>query len=174
MREFAQTRRFLVPASVASMLIVAGCGGGGRESPSASSAAQRTARGCAFVDPEDVARVAGAASVERRDLAGYEGVVCSSAFAGGAGELVASVTELEGGAEAMKRLRAAKTAELGAASVRTEAGLGGEAFLARKRYLAFRHDDRIVVLEAGYDPQGRLTLSVPQLGRLARLIAGRL
>jgi hypothetical protein len=166
---------FLVPVVVASVLTAAGCGDGGRrESSHAPSAAQQTARGCTFIDPEDVARVSGGGSVERRDLAGYEGVVCSTAFASGAGALVASVTELEGGTKALRRLRTAKIAELGAAAIRWQTGLGGDAFLARKRYLAFGHGDRVVVVQTGYDNQGKLVLSVPQLLRLARLVARKL
>jgi hypothetical protein len=162
--------------TLASALALAGCGGGsGGETSSTSpfpTADQSTRRGCAFLTVTDVARASGA-SVRREDLAPVPEIVCSSAYVGAAG-IVATVSELRGGLGALRRLRTAKSEELGSRTVERLPALGRGAFVARKRYLAFRRGERVIVLETGYGRQGELLLTVLELTRLAGLVSERL
>jgi len=63
--------------------------------------------------------------------------------------------------------------QFGRAALRLVPGLGPGAFLARRRIVAFTRGGRIVTLQTGYGSEGRLSLTVGQLTRLARLVAAR-
>jgi hypothetical protein len=148
------------------LLAVAGCGGG---------KAQPTTRGCSSLTAADIERITGSAPHELKlNPTASARVRCSTVFFAGATQLVVSITERDGGAKALSRLRAMKIAERGRASVRPAVGLGDGAFLAEKRILGFRQGDRVVTLETGFDKQGKRLLTAAQLVQLAHVIAPRL
>jgi hypothetical protein len=155
-----------------------GCGGGTKGDEGViyphPTAIERPQRGCDYGQIADVERIASGEEVDRLDLAPDPGTTCATIFRAGGGYVAAGITEYPGGAKALRSLRTAKTAELGTAFVRAAPALGPGAFVARSRYLAFRHGARVVALETGYDGQGNLLLAVRQLTALARIIERRL
>jgi hypothetical protein len=171
--------RLAWPAALLCLVAVAGCGSAKKDTaqPPNPFRAAETPRehGCSFVTTTDVTHVLGNEDVRRRDLAPDHGVACATAFwGGGSGAVFAVVTELDGGVQALSRLRAAKVGELGSAAVKPMPVLGPGAFLAKRRLLGFRHGQRVLVVETGYDQQGKLAISVSKLTKLARIVAARL
>jgi hypothetical protein len=127
------------------------------------------------LDEKDIKRVASISPVNRRHLSKppQTHLLCGTVFFGGSGELVVEITEAPGGKAALSRLRASSVEQFGRTALRAISGLGPGAFLARRRILAFTRRSRLVTLETGYGSQGRLSLTVDQLTRLARLAASR-
>jgi hypothetical protein len=166
-----------IPTAIAvlSVLALAGCGGGGDRAPAApsSTAVQSTLRGCSYLSQTDVDRASGE-TVHRLDLSPASEVICSTAFVEAAGDLVASISELRGRLAGLQQLRKAKIEQFGRKAIVPQPALGPGAFVARKRYLAFRRGERVVVLETGYGGDGKLLLTVSKLMQLARLVQGRL
>ena len=153
----------------ASLFVLAGCGG----SHSSGQGTPKT-RGCSSLTADDVERVANT-TPHKLDLnPPRTDIRCSTVFFAGQNELIVSVTEREGGAKGLRRLRARKVAEGGAASVSPASGLGEGAFVAQGRIVSFRRGETVVTLETGYSSSGRKLLSLAQLERLARIVEPRL
>jgi hypothetical protein len=127
------------------------------------------------LDEKDIKRVADISPVNRRHLSKLPQtrLLCGTVFFGGSGDLIVEITEAPGGASALRRLHASSVEQFGRSGLRAISGLGPGAFLARRRILAFTRSGRMVTLETGYGSQGRLSLTVDQLTRLARLVASR-
>jgi len=127
------------------------------------------------LDEKDIKRVASISPVNTRHLSKLPQthLLCGTVFFGGSGDLIVEITETPGGGAALRRLRASSVEQFGRAALRAIPGLGPGAFLARRRILAFTRSGRMVTLETGYGSQGRLSLTVDQLTRLARLVASR-
>jgi len=158
---------------LAAVLALAGCNGSDGDNNKTTATGFAKARGCSSLTAADVAEVTGE-KPNKRDLASSEeGVRCSTAFFRAATELVVSITERDGDARALKRLRAAQVAEHGAGAVRPASGLGEGAFVANKRTLGFQRGDSVVILETGYAGR-RLVLTASQLEEIARMAAQRL
>jgi hypothetical protein len=132
-------------------------------------------KSCSSLNKRDVERVASVSPVNGRHLASQPRahLTCGMVFFDGSGDLIVEITEAPGGIAALRRLRASSTEQFGRAALRAISGLGPGAFLAHRRILAFTHSGRTVRLETGYGSQGRLSLTVDQLTRLARLAASR-
>jgi hypothetical protein len=94
-------------------------------------------------------------------------------FFRGATELVVSITERDGDARTVKRLRAAEVTAHGPRSVRPAFDLGEGAFISEKRVVGFQRAGTVVTLETGYSGRRRI-LTVAELKRLAHLVAQRL
>jgi hypothetical protein len=156
---------------VASVLVLAGSGCGG----SKSSRNTPMTRGCTSLTVEDVARVA-SRTPRKVDLnpSPTEQIRCSTVFFAGPSELIVAVTEQDGGAKALRRLRATKVAQRGAASVRPAPSFGEGAFTAQGRLIIFRRGERVVTLETGYATSGKKVLTLAQLQRLAHIVEPRL
>ncbi len=124
----------------------------------------------------DVAKVLGVTGIKKLVLGPLptSPILCGTVFFGGFGASFVTVTEWKDGPGALRRLRKAKAKELGSESIQPAAALGPGAFLARGRFLAFGRGTRVVSVESEYDQQGKLTLTVSQLERLARVLATRL
>jgi hypothetical protein len=152
----------------ASLFVLAGCGG------SHSSRQETSTRGCSSLAADDVEQVANR-TPHKLDLnpPRTEHIRCSTVFFAGQNELIVSVTEREGGAKALRRFRARKVAEAGAASVRPASGLGGGAFIAQGRIISFRRGETVVTLETGYSSSGKKLLTLAQLERLAQIVGPR-
>ena len=158
---------------VVAVVAVAGCNGSDDGSKKTSDGFAQ-AQGCSTLNASDVAEITGNKPT-KRDLAPppEEKARCSSAFFEGGTELVISITEREGDARTLKRLRAAEVTAHGPRSVRAASDLGGGAFISQNRVVGFEHAGTVVTLETGYRGR-RLILSIAQLKRLARLVAQRL
>jgi hypothetical protein len=151
---------------VLALLTVAGCG---------DDKSEPATRGCSSLTTADIKQITGAAPRELKlNPTESADVRCSTAFFSGATALVVGITERDGGARALSRLRAMLVAEHGRASVRPAAGLGEGAFIVEKRILSFRQGDRVVTLETGFDSNGTRLLTPAQLVQLAHVIARRL
>lgn len=161
--------------AIAAALASAACGGSDETASTSPfpTVVESTPRGCAYLSGAVVEDVSDA-TVQRQDLAPGPEVVCSTAFVGASGDFVAGVSELRGGLETLQGLRKAKIEEFGIGALEPQPVLGTGAFVVRKRYLAFRHSERVIVLETGYGSEGELLLTVSELRRLARLVSGRL
>jgi hypothetical protein len=153
-------------------LALSGCIGSGdkEKTPSGSFA---KARGCSTLTVDDIKRLTGK-KTKKRDLAPSPEIRCSSVFFLGATELAVSISERDGDARTLKRLRTEKTHEVGATTTQPVSGLGEDAFVAGKRILGFRHGDTVVILETGYTGGTQLTLKVADLKRIGELVAERL
>ena len=152
-------------------LALTACGGsGGKKKPPSGGFAE--ARGCSTLTVADVERLTGK-TARKRDLAPAPEIRCSSVFFRGGSELVVALTERDGDAQTLKRLRAEKIQEAGATSAQPVSGFGEGAFVAAKRILGFRKGDSVVTLETGYSGR-QLMLRVSELERIAQLVAGRL
>jgi hypothetical protein len=154
----------------ASVFVLAGCSG----SHGSRQGVPKT-RGCSSLTADDVERVANT-TPHKLDLnpSPTENIRCSTVFFAGQNELIVSVTEREGGAKGLRRLRARKVAEVGAASVRPASGLGQGAFVAQGRIISFRKGETVVTLETGYSSSGRKLLTLTQLERLAQIVGPHL
>jgi hypothetical protein len=124
---------------------------------------------------KDIKRVASISPVNRRHLSklAQTHLLCGTVFFGGSGDLIVEITEASGGVTALRSLRASSVDQFGRAALRAIPGLGSGAFLARRRILAFTRSGRVVTLQTGYGSEGRLSVTVDQLTRLARLVAAR-
>jgi hypothetical protein len=151
---------------VATLLVLAGCGGSAEK----DRAGPKT-RGCSTLTAADVAQVFGR-TPNKLDLnpPPLERVRCSTAFYGGPNEFVVTITERSGGAKTLRRLRARRSA----ATVRPAPRLGESAFVAQGRLVGFRRGDSVVTLETGYNESDKLVLTVAQLERLAQIVRQRL
>lgn len=154
--------------------LLAGCGSSPTQSQSTSPQGALL-KSCSSLDEKDIKRVASISPVNRRHLSKLPQthLLCGTVFFGGSGDLIAEITEASGGVTALRRLRASSVDQFGRAALRAIPGLGSGAFLARRRILAFTRSGRMVTLETGYGSEGRLSLTVDQLTRLARLVAAR-
>jgi len=154
----------------ASLFVLVGCGGS-----HASRQDTTNTRGCSSLTADDVERVANRAP-HKLDLnpPATEHIRCSTVFFAGENELIVSVTEQAGGANKLRRLRARKVAEAGAASVRPVSGFGEGAFLAQGRIISFRRGQTVATLETGYSSSGKKLLTLAQLERLAKVVEPRL
>jgi hypothetical protein len=160
--------------SLGVALVMSACGSG--EPTEGSSSALPRPHGCSTLSESDVGNVAGL-EVQKVDIASDSGrgIECSSMFGGGAGDIVAVVTQRLGGAKTLKRIRARAVHDFGADHVRPDGNLDAGAFVARNRMLVFRHGERVVTVESGYSRSSGLpVLTVAQLERLARMVGERL
>jgi len=157
-------RLSLAVVVIGSTLVLGGCNGsdGGRK-------AGPTTHGCSTLTAADIAKVTGD-TPQKRDLNPTKGsgIRCSTAFAGAGGSLVLAITEWDGDAKTLHRLRSTYVTRLGAGSVQSVPALGQGAFVARKRVLGFRRRATVTTLETGYDSSGSLVLTLAQLERLAQ------
>jgi hypothetical protein len=154
--------------------LLAGCGSSATQSQSASTQGALL-KSCSSLNEKDIKRVADISPVNRRHLANLPQtrLLCGTFFFGGSGDLIVEITEAPGGPAALRRHRASSVGQFGQAAVHAISGLGPGAFLARRRILAFTRSGQVVTLETGYGSEGRLSLTVDQLTRLARLVASR-
>ena len=154
--------------------LLAGCGSSAKRSQSASTQGALL-KSCSSLNEKDIKQVAEISPVNRRHLASLPQtrLLCGTVFFGGSGDLIIEITEASGRAPALRRLRASSVDQFGRAALRLVPGLGPGAFLARRRIVAFTRGGRIVTLQTGYGSEGRLSLTVGQLTRLARLVAAR-
>jgi hypothetical protein len=158
--------------------LLAGCGSSKQASPTQTQSTTPQGgllKSCPALDEKDVEGVASISPVNSRHLSSQAqaDLLCGTVFFDGSGDLVVEITEAPGGKAALSRLRASSVEQFGRAALRAISGLGPGAFLARRRILAFTRRGRLVTLETGYGSQGRLSLTVDQLTRLARLAASR-
>jgi hypothetical protein len=157
-------RLSLAVVAFGSTLVLAGCNGsdGGRN-------AGRSTHGCSGLTAADIAQLTGEMP-QKRDLNPPEGsgIRCSTVFAGAGGSLVLAVTEWDGDAKTLHRVRSTYVTRLGTGSVQSVPGLGQGAFVVRKRVLGFRRGATVTILETGYDSSGRRVLTLAQLKRLAQ------
>ena len=158
--------------AVAILLVttaVAACGG---EDTSTTGALTRTTKvePCTSLSEEDVVRVSGLTDLRRFDFAFPEGenILCSTGWSSGAVTAVVTLTEREGGAAELRRLRSLQVSEVGKNAVVPYPSLGSGAFVAGKRYLAFLHDDRVITLETFLEDGARYVLTPGELAELAR------
>jgi hypothetical protein len=164
---------------VVTVLAVAGCGGGKQSAPATQtqSGVQKplVPELCSSLSGGDVTRVTGISPVNERGLARFPGSgrLCGTIYFDTAGSLLAQITEDSGELAALRRLRATAESQFSRADVRSMPAFGDGAFLARRRILIFLRGGRIITLQTGYLPDGHLSLTVPQLTRLGRLVAGR-
>jgi hypothetical protein len=154
--------------------LLAGCGSAKQASPTTTQQGALL-KSCSSLNASDVERVAGISPVNRRHLSSQQQahLLCGTVFFDGSGDLVAELTEAPGGSAALRSLRASSVAQFGRPALRAMSSLGPGAFLARRRILAFTRSGRLVTLQTGYGAQGRLSLTVDQLTRLARVAASR-
>jgi hypothetical protein len=140
-------------------------------SPQSTPSARLQVRGCLSLTVADVSRVV-RISVKKQDLAPPDRQIrCSSVFFGGLGDVVVVIAERLGGGKTLDRLRRIQAGETGAAALQSVVGLGTDAFVFRRRLLAFRRGTRVVTLETGYSTSGHEpVLSVAQLERLGRIV----
>lgn len=167
----------MIALAAALVVFLAACGGSGSKSSSKEVPTvprQPGVSGCTILSSQDVARLTSAGTVTPRDFARTPGRECGSLFIGAGGVLVVSVSELTGGRATLARLRATKAAELGAGAVRPVPKFGPGAFIAARRYVAFRKGSRALVLETGYGAGSSLVLTVRELTALAQLAKSRL
>jgi hypothetical protein len=163
-----------------AVLTAAGCGGGNKQSapnrhPYSSVPKQLAPKLCSSLSAQDVTRVSGITPVNQRGLARLRGSprLCGTVYFDAAGSLLVQITEDVGGAAALRRLRSTAELQFSRSDVRSVSGLGGGAFLARRRILTFAHNSRVVTLQTGYQADGRLSLTIVELTQLGRLVAGR-
>ena len=164
---------------VVTVLAVAGCGGGRQSAPPTQthSGVQKplVPELCSSLSAGDVTRVTGISPVNERGLGRFPGSgrLCGTIYFDTAGSLLVQITEDSGDPAALGRLRRAAESQFSRAGVQSMPAFGAGGFLARRRILTFLRGGRIVTLQTGYLADGRLSLTVPQLTRLGRLVAGR-
>jgi hypothetical protein len=159
------------------VFLVAGCGKGASNGSTSTSGLPQEQQvvGCTTLTTGDVHKLSGFADVTRRDFARLPGRRCGSDFIGSGGIIVVSASEFDGDNATLARLEKSKTAEFGRGAVRLVPSLGPRAFLAARRYLAFRGGDRVVVLESAFGSSDRgLSLTARQLTALGKLAKSRL
>lgn len=165
--------RFVLAAIAITVVTVgiAACGGKDTSSVSSTGAVTRTTKmePCTSLSEDDVVRVSGLTSLRRFDFTFPEGenILCSTGWSSGAVSAVVTITEREGGAAELRRLRSLQVNESGRKAVVAYPSLGSGAFLVEQRYLAFLRDDRAVTLETFRGDGGSYVLTARQLAQLA-------
>src|SRR5262249_22987219 len=139
--------------SLTALLVVAalaaGCGGGNKQ----SAPNRHTSSGvpkplapklCPSLNAGDVTHVSGITPVHERGLARFPRSprLCAPVYSAAAGSLFVQTTEDVGSAAALKGLRTPAEQQSSRADVRSVSGLGGGAFLARRRIVTFEHKGR--------------------------------
>jgi hypothetical protein len=167
---------------VVAVLALSGCGGGGKQSAGTTQThsnlgvlKQLPPRLCPSLSTGDVTRETGISPVNERGLGRFPGSgrLCGSIYFNAAGSLIVQLTEDVGGRAALRKLRSMAEAQFSRADVRLVPAFGAGAFLARRRVLTFLRGGRIVTLQTGYQSDGTLSLTDPELTRLGRLVAAR-
>jgi hypothetical protein len=165
-----------------AVLAVAGCGGGSKQSAKATQTQsnvrvpkQLPPKLCSSLSTGDVTRATGISPVHERGLGRFPGSgrLCGTIYFNAGGSLVAQLTEDIGGSAALRQLRSTAEEQFSRAEVRPLPTFGPGAFLARRRILTFLRSGRIVTVQTGYLADGSLSLNVPELTRIGRLVAAR-